>query len=390
MILCPSRLIHSLWQCENKPLAKSKISNRISPTTETFALSSDLSLHRAPSPTYNSAQGGEDPSYSEESAGEPQLGGELTVPCDNDSRWTRLAERIGISTENISSANLSQHVRSVLEERVKDTSGGLPEMDQRIETIRSSDDLQLLEEIAHIRSIFEFYVIILQTSDSKIESADTTSLQSLKNRIEAIHRLEAVKETLGKISALHLYCYQFCVLPDSFGGFLSVTKINLTGNNLSTLPESFVLLPSLTNLNLNSNKFKGFPQTLCKISTLIKLDLSENKIASIAEANDAFPSLTSLDLTSNNLTTLPGSFAKQFPHLLKLFLCGNKIKKLTESFGNLTRLEVLFLEGHSFEAFPDSLESLTSLKILFFNAKREVTIPQSLMEKIPTCMHGTA
>ena len=59
------------------------------------------------------------------------------------------------------------------------------------------------------------------------------------------------------------------------------TKLNLSGNQLTSLPPEIEKLTNLTGLNLANNKLTSVPLEITKLTSLTSLDLGYNKLTSL-------------------------------------------------------------------------------------------------------------
>ncbi len=100
-------------------------------------------------------------------------------------------------------------------------------------------------------------------------------------------------------------------LPNSIGGFSSLTYLKLPNNYLtSTIPNSIGNLTALTHLDLSTNKLNGYlPSSMQHVIKLQELNLHFNNFTGgIPNWMGSFPDLVTLNLESNELRgTIPPS-----------------------------------------------------------------------------------
>ena len=133
-----------------------------------------------------------------------------------------------------------------------------------------------------------------------------------------------------------------------------VTKLNLSGKNLSEIPEN-----------------------IYDYVNLEKLDLSHNKIEVITRDILKLRKLRSLDLSFNNLTVLQSSVFK-LPKLRTLNLHGNKLKSLPKQIVQ-SKLDILILSKNLFTEIDESLiKDIEKVDIA------DNPIHQSMKEQAPT------
>ncbi len=201
------------------------------------------------------------------------------------------------------------------------------------------------------------------------------------------------------------------VVESQDDGCLSkLTRLDLTGNEVSTLEESDLprsASANLEELRLGSN-FVGLVSSLPSSPSLRVLDLGNNRLASLPSglfsnasagltdlqlANNSLAELgrgafrglkflQSLDLSGNSLSALRAGIFADLKSLLTLDLGGNQIDSLgDELFASASSLEKLKLEGNRLESLPGgALSSLRRLRTLDLSSNRisAVELPLSL------------
>ena len=204
------------------------------------------------------------------------------------------------------------------------------------------------------------YIKYINSSSNKKISWDDSDCNSLYERI--FHNFDYNSDYISELSHKLLSLKSDNKIIKRF--FLTITKINLTNNNLTELPESFVELTNLTELYLhNCELITKLPESFGKLTNLKELDLFDNKLTELPESFGELTNLTKLYLSDNKLTELPESFG-ELTNLTKLCLRDNKLTKLPESFGELTNLKELYLRDNKLTKLPESFTKLTNLKVL--------------------------
>lgn len=84
-----------------------------------------------------------------------------------------------------------------------------------------------------------------------------------------------------------------------------VTKLNLSGCNLSSIPENIIEYPNLTKLVLSNNKIKVIPSNIIELNKLRVLDLANNEIKVLHSAVFKLPKLKTLNLYGNQIVKFP-------------------------------------------------------------------------------------
>lgn len=89
-----------------------------------------------------------------------------------------------------------------------------------------------------------------------------------------------------------------------------VTKLNLSGKNLSVFPENVFDYSNLTKLVLSNNRIKVIPKDILKLKKLKVLDMANNEIKVLQGAVFRLPKLQTLNLYGNQIKTFPKQFAE--------------------------------------------------------------------------------
>lgn len=141
----------------------------------------------------------------------------------------------------------------------------------------------------------------------------------------------------------------------------SLEILDLSNNKLTTLPD----LSKLTNLKIaffSNNLFREIPDAFKKCQNLYMLGFKANKIEKFAE--DILPhSISWLILTDNKLTKLPDSIG-DLTKLQKFPLAGNLLTSLPNTMQNCTNLELIRLSANRLTHIPDWLLELPKLSWL--------------------------
>uniref|UniRef100_UPI00261AE18C T9SS type A sorting domain-containing protein n=1 Tax=uncultured Polaribacter sp. TaxID=174711 RepID=UPI00261AE18C len=140
-------------------------------------------------------------------------------------------------------------------------------------------------------------------------------------------------------------------LKPEIGELSKLTKLDLTGNNLTSLPPEIGNLSSLTYLNLSRNGLTNLPTGIGNFAVLEELNVSNQ-----------------IDRTDNTktLTTLPDEIGN-IGSLKKLYLNQNKLENIPTTIGNLVNLENLNIEYNALTSLPTTINNLTMLDELIAN-----------------------
>lgn len=84
-----------------------------------------------------------------------------------------------------------------------------------------------------------------------------------------------------------------------------VTKLNLSGKNLTVFPENVFDYPNLTKLVLSNNRIKVVPKEILKLKKLRVLDLANNEICMLQSSVFKLPKLRTLNVYGNQIRKFP-------------------------------------------------------------------------------------
>ncbi|MBD2567292.1 COR domain-containing protein [Anabaena lutea] len=157
-----------------------------------------------------------------------------------------------------------------------------------------------------------------------------------------------------------------------------VTKLNLTGNQLSRLPREIVKLSNLQFLNLSSNQLSGLPREIVKLTNLQSLYLSGNQLSSLPLEILKLTNLQSLYLSNNQLRNLPAEIG-QLTNIQSLYLSGNQLSGLPREIGQLTNLQSLYLSGNQLSGLPREIVKLTNLQSLYLSGNQLSSLPLEIL-----------
>ena len=140
--------------------------------------------------------------------------------------------------------------------------------------------------------------------------------------------------------------------------------LDMSGNRLSSLPD-LSRLKKLKIAFFSQNNFEIFPDAFKECHNLYMLGLKSNAIAQFDE--DILPlSISWLILTDNRLTRLPDSIGK-LTKMRKFPLAGNRLQSLPESMKNMRSLELLRVSANTLQSIPSWLKELPKLAWLSFS-----------------------
>uniref|UniRef100_A0A1I8GUG4 Leucine-rich repeat-containing protein 40 n=1 Tax=Macrostomum lignano TaxID=282301 RepID=A0A1I8GUG4_9PLAT len=183
-------------------------------------------------------------------------------------------------------------------------------------------------------------------------------------------------------------------LQQQFG--LDLGELRVTGSlkyadkRVAEVPEPLLELlannsetgVSVTRIDLSGNELAGLPERLAKppfADSLLEVSLRKNCLVGQLDAGVAqLASLTVLDLSVNQLTSLPMEVS-QLKQLQNLVLSYNRIAEFPEPLYSLPRLETVLLANNCIATLqPDRLRGMSSLATLDLTNNSLATVPPQL------------
>ncbi|CAH8287427.1 unnamed protein product [Eruca vesicaria subsp. sativa] len=166
-------------------------------------------------------------------------------------------------------------------------------------------------------------------------------------------------------SRLNLTGMSLASLSASSIDLASISKLDLSNNNIQQIPESLVArMLNLWELDLHSNQLKTLPNSIGCLSKLKVLNVSGNNLQCLPETIKDCKSLEELNANFNELTSLPETIGFELTNLTKLSVNSNKLVLLPSSLSHLTSLRVLDARLNCLVMLPDDLENLVNLQVL--------------------------
>ncbi|KAL3694537.1 hypothetical protein R1sor_008188 [Riccia sorocarpa] len=240
---------------------------------------------------------------------------------------------------------------------------------------------ETLGNLASLESLSMVGNLISEVPDSLLQLANLTSVNLARNNIsefpEVFLKMTQIKKL--DLSSNHIL---YMAVPDSsvpceletlilrsnyigninqsFGGWMDLVELDLSGNFIAWIPDSVAELRNLQNLILDDNLLQTLPPySVGKMTQLIKLSVSSNNITTLPTSTGSMTSLEYLNLKNNVLTKFP-EMLLNLSNLVALDLSQNQIDGLPDSsYDNWApTMEVLSLSGNLIESLPTGLASL--------------------------------
>ncbi|CAG8627468.1 7296_t:CDS:2, partial [Cetraspora pellucida] len=280
----------------------------------------------------------------------------------------------------------------------------LQELDIRRNQITSLDTISLIPNLE-----------ILLTEYNNVSTVDISSisLQKLQKLILSKNQLThfSLKKTNLSLIELSLANAKLLALQnDLFEHLLSVQKLDLRNNELTSIPTTIGLMTNLTHLTCICNTLRTLPSEICSLVSLYTLDIHFNQLVSLPQEIWLCRSLANLNVSSNLLEQFPAppttssNDPPPLAHSLRALYLGDndltagifniislfsELKILNISFnfldeipsGKLSKnshLTELYLSGNQLSSLPEDIEKLTNLSVLHINGNRLTTLPAEL------------
>ena len=158
-----------------------------------------------------------------------------------------------------------------------------------------------------------------------------------------------------------------------------LTKLDLSGNNLTVLPEGIETLSNLRQLNLAGNNLKDLPSGLVSLRSLERVDMTNNNLKEVPQTVMEMTSLSHINLSCNQITPDIMFPKRSWRHLKHLDLSANYcIKKIPVSIMNLRNLKSLCLYNCLLEEIPSTIGRLEYLETLGLGNNRLTQVPKSI------------
>jgi len=160
------------------------------------------------------------------------------------------------------------------------------------------------------------------------------------------------------------------------GQLRSSTRLSLSCE-LKTFPvEIFELADTLEILDLSNNQLSALPDDFGRLKKLRILFLSENEFKEIPKVLAQCTELTMIGFKSNQISLFPEN---ALPLKVQwLILTDNKLKKLPDSIGKLTKLQKCMLAGNRLQSLPNAMAACENLELLRISANQIEKLPSWL------------
>ncbi len=153
-------------------------------------------------------------------------------------------------------------------------------------------------------------------------------------------------------------------LEAALAGPLSVTRLNLSYQNLREVPKGVRRMKNLRDLRLNGNQLRFLPVWIGELTQLRNLEAEDNRLAELPPEIGHLGALENLQLLRNPIRRLPDGIGR-LTSLKRLNLMYAPLEDLPPEIGSLEDLQVLRLCKHRLKRLPKEIGRLKSLQHLF-------------------------
>ena len=161
------------------------------------------------------------------------------------------------------------------------------------------------------------------------------------------------------------------------GSLLGIKKLKIV-ENLKEFPEEiFSLDESLELLDLSGNRLSSLPD-LSRLKKLKIAFFSDNLFTEMPSAFKECKKLFMLGMKANKIGTFDEDILPL--SISWLILTDNRLKKLPNSIGKLTKMQKFPLAGNQLETLPLSMQAMKNLELIRLSANNFKELPQWLLE----------
>lgn len=196
--------------------------------------------------------------------------------------------------------------------------------------------------------------------------------------VEAENRIQEALQS-GGVSKLDLSGLNLTELPKSINQFTYLTQLDLSRNRLKKIPKELFGISNLMTLDFSQNQLTEVPKDIDRFTSLVILDLSRNQLIEISEALGQLSNLVELNLSRNKLNNLPESMFNS-KNMINLSLHSNKLTEIPSSIGDFKNLSLLSLRNNQLNRLPVSVGFLKNLKELYVQNNNLTFLPEGIGE----------
>ncbi|KAI3638175.1 hypothetical protein MIR68_003786 [Amoeboaphelidium protococcarum] len=209
----------------------------------------------------------------------------------------------------------------------------LPDFSMASELLQVDASFNKLKTVPNVTGLNKLQELYLQnnniTSFAELQLANLRVLDLAKNQLSSLDGMSRLKS----LTRLDVSCNQLAALPSDLQKCTMLTHLNVSGNKLTAVDDKFfVELKALKVLLLGRNQLKQAPSSISKLVELQELDLSGNEpLKSLSNISfDRLVNLRVLNVSHTSITSVPDAIG-QCQQILLLNLRKCSIQKVPNS-----------------------------------------------------------
>ncbi|KAF5284093.1 hypothetical protein FQA39_LY17142 [Lamprigera yunnana] len=161
--------------------------------------------------------------------------------------------------------------------------------------------------------------------------------------------------------------------------------LKISQHKLNEFPPGILQLEgNLRTLDISDNKFVTLPNEISRFIHLKQLYLNKNKLAKLPDCIGALTKLELLNASHNNLNGLPRTVTNLI-HLKQVYFSNNKLRDFPLVFCGLKHLDILDLSKNEINSIPTEISGLCATELnLNQNQISEITYQISTCPRLKT------
>ncbi len=264
--------------------------------------------------------------------------------------------------------------------------------------ISCKDVKQITKPFRNIEKLIDLDIGDNQLTDVPNWVGDLHQLDTLDLSGNELTSIPGNLHNLDHLTTLWLGANNFTEIPEVLEKLILLERLYLGGNQITELPAWIINLTKLSfiqlsnncltvnanwidglkiqgSLKLNSSKRTEISESICNLA----LDLSHNKLIKLPDNIGKLSRLSKINLSHNKLIELPDSIGN-LSQLTAIDLSYNKLTELPVSIGNLLQLTHIDLSFNKLTILPASFEQLQNMKYFTCRGRFIKNFPKNLSD----------